>query len=60
MAANAENVLITCRRCGNWPMAIHTPSHPTQGILPTVLVCRTCGDKIEGPEIHDEQHRDRQ
>jgi hypothetical protein len=55
MTANAENVLITCRRCRAWPMAIHTRSRPRQGILPTLLICKRCGHTIEGPEIHDEQ-----
>jgi ribosomal protein L37E len=60
MAANTESVLISCRRCRAWPMAIHTPSHPRQGILATLLICKRCGHKVDGPKIHDEPHRDRQ
>ena len=58
MARNIESLLITCHRCRAWPMAIHTRSHPRQGILPTVLVCKRCGHEIDGPRIHDEQHRE--
>jgi DNA-directed RNA polymerase subunit M/transcription elongation factor TFIIS len=60
MAANTESVLITCPRCRAWPIAVHTPLHPKQAILLTVLRCKTCGHEVEGPEIHDEQHRERE
>jgi hypothetical protein len=60
MAGHTENVLITRPRCHAWPMAIRTALHPRQGILPTVLICKSCGHKINGPEIHDEQHRERE
>jgi hypothetical protein len=59
MAGNPENLLITCERCGAWPMAIRTRSFPRQGILPIVLVCKQCDHEIMGPEIHDEQRRER-
>jgi hypothetical protein len=56
MTANPESVLIACRHCHAWPMAIHTRSRPRQGILPTVLICRRCGHQVDGPKIHDEQY----
>jgi hypothetical protein len=56
MVVDPESVLITCR-CGAWPMAIRTRSYPRQGILPTVLICSRCSHEINGPRIHDEQHR---
>ena len=49
MAAAPESVLIACHRCRAWPMAIHARSHPKQGTLPTVLICKRCGHKVDGP-----------
>jgi hypothetical protein len=54
VTSNADQLLVPCPRCHAWPMTIHTLSHPTQGTLPTVLICKSCGHKIGGPEIHDE------